>query len=147
MTDTIDHYYQNMDAAPAKVSHDEQNSYNRTPPLPPLSALEERSETTSPERIPTSHGSTTSPSESPRRDTHSRDTESSTRGSMRMGPSEKESFSSRNGLGLSGAGNFADFFSPEVFYIVLHNPTTAHRFLKFCQSRSSSEDLEFLQKV
>lgn len=64
-----------------------------------------------------------------------------------MSISDKGSVSSRNSVGLSGAGNFADFFSSEVFYIVLHNPTTAHRFLKFCQSRSCSENLEFLQKV
>lgn len=40
-----------------------------------------------------------------------------------------------------------DFFSPEVFQVVLHNPTTAHRFLRFCQSRACGENLEFLHKV
>ncbi len=43
--------------------------------------------------------------------------------------------------------NFTDFFSQEVFQIVLHNPTTSHRFMKFCQSRACSENVEFLQKV
>lgn len=40
-----------------------------------------------------------------------------------------------------------DFFSSEVFHIVLHNPATAHRFLKFCQSRACGETIEFLQRV
>jgi hypothetical protein len=40
-----------------------------------------------------------------------------------------------------------DFFSPEVFQVVLHNPTTAHRFLQFCQSRACGENMEFLNKV
>jgi hypothetical protein len=30
---------------------------------------------------------------------------------------------------------------------VIHNPATAHRFLKFCQSRACGENMEFLQKV
>jgi hypothetical protein len=44
-------------------------------------------------------------------------------------------------------GDIADFFSSEVFQIVLHNPTTAHQFLKFCQGRGYGENMEFLQKV
>lgn len=40
-----------------------------------------------------------------------------------------------------------DFFSSEIFHIVLHNPTTAHRFLRFCQSRACGENIEFLQRV
>ena len=50
---------------------------------------------------------------------------------------------------ISGIGNngLADFFSPEVFQIVLHNPTTAHRLLKFSQSRLCGENMEFLEKV
>jgi hypothetical protein len=44
-------------------------------------------------------------------------------------------------------GNITDFFSSEVFHIVLHNPTTAHRLLRFCQSRACGENMEFLQKV
>jgi hypothetical protein len=44
-------------------------------------------------------------------------------------------------------GNLTDFFSSEVFQIVLHDPTTAHRFLRFCQSRACGENIEFLQKV
>jgi hypothetical protein len=43
--------------------------------------------------------------------------------------------------------DLTDFFSPEVFHIVLQNPTTAHRFLRFCQSRACGETMEFLQKV
>lgn len=41
----------------------------------------------------------------------------------------------------------ADFFSSEVFQIVLHNPTTAHRMLKFSQARMCGENMEFLEKV
>ncbi len=43
--------------------------------------------------------------------------------------------------------NLTDFFSPEIFHIVLQNPTTAHRFLRFCQNRACGENMEFLQKV
>ncbi|KAL2060930.1 hypothetical protein VTL71DRAFT_8982 [Oculimacula yallundae] len=62
---------------------------------------------------------------------------------------ESESSSSRSGMTMSAAGNanMTDFFSSEVFNIVLHNPTTAHRFLRFCQSRACGENIEFLQKV
>lgn len=49
--------------------------------------------------------------------------------------------------GLNGRNDLTDFFSAEVFQIVLHNPTTAHRFLRFCQSRACGENMEFLQKV
>lgn len=45
------------------------------------------------------------------------------------------------------ANGLADFFSPEVFQIVLHNPTTAHRLLKFSQARMCGENMEFLEKV
>ena len=41
----------------------------------------------------------------------------------------------------------ADFFSPEIFQIVLHNPTTSHQLLKFSQSRFCGENMEFLDKV
>lgn len=43
--------------------------------------------------------------------------------------------------------NVTDFFGSDVFHIVLHNPTTAHRLLKFSQSRACGENMEFLQKV
>lgn len=64
---------------------------------------------------------------------------------------ECESVSSESGRTMSPGGsanaNMTDFFSSEVFNIVLHNPTTAHRFLRFCQSRACGENIEFLQKV
>ena len=41
----------------------------------------------------------------------------------------------------------ADFFSTEVFQIVLHNPTTAHRLHKFSEARMCGENMEFLEKV
>ena len=40
-----------------------------------------------------------------------------------------------------------DFFAPEVFQTVLHNPTTSHQLLKFSQSRLCGENMEFLEKV
>ena len=51
------------------------------------------------------------------------------------------------GVSSIGASPFADFFSTEVFHLVLHNPTTEHRLLKFCQSRLCGENMEFLEKV
>ena len=52
----------------------------------------------------------------------------------------------QGGLDKSANG-LADFFSTEVFQIVLHNPTTAHRLLKFSQARMCGENMEFLEKV
>ncbi len=49
--------------------------------------------------------------------------------------------------GTPAGMNVTDFFSSDVFQMVIHNPTTAHRFLKFCQSRACGENMEFLQKV
>ncbi|KAL8984751.1 MAG: hypothetical protein Q9205_001358 [Flavoplaca limonia] len=46
-----------------------------------------------------------------------------------------------------GGNPLADFFSSEVFQIVLHNPATAHRLLKFSQARMCGENMEFLEKV
>ncbi|MCJ1245706.1 hypothetical protein MMC30_002910 [Trapelia coarctata] len=55
------------------------------------------------------------------------------------------------GNGLVSNGNMsngaADFFSPEIFQIVLHNPTTSHQLLQFSQSRFCGENMEFLEKV
>jgi hypothetical protein len=51
---------------------------------------------------------------------------------------------------ISGAGSlskFADFFGPEIFQIVIHNPSTAHQLAKFSQSRFCGENMEFLDKV
>lgn len=47
----------------------------------------------------------------------------------------------------SGSTRLADFFSPQVFEIVLRNPTTAHQFKKFAQTRLCAENIEFLEKV
>lgn len=49
-----------------------------------------------------------------------------------------------NGMLTNGV---VDFFSPEVFQIVLHNPATAHQLLKFSQARLSGENMEFLERV
>ncbi|KUJ16946.1 uncharacterized protein LY89DRAFT_616615 [Mollisia scopiformis] len=118
-------------------------SLNRTSPLPPL---------------PQSSGS-------PRRENGMRPTShssyddqragSSGRGAERESPKKKSmrqsDGSSRSGqtavVTAPGRDNMADFFSWEVFQIVLHNPTTAHRFLRFCQSRACGENMEFLQQI
>ncbi|KAK5950926.1 hypothetical protein OHC33_007998 [Knufia fluminis] len=47
----------------------------------------------------------------------------------------------------SSSSRIADFFGPEVFQVVLHNPTTAHQLKKFAHSRLCGENLEFLEKV
>lgn len=59
------------------------------------------------------------------------------------------SFSSpKPGSAIDRSNNgLADFFSTEVFQVVLHNPTTAHRLLKFSQARMCGENMEFLEKV
>lgn len=64
-------------------------------------------------------------------------------------PPSSFSIPKQNGGGMQdrGAGGLVDFFSPEVFQIVLHNPTTAHRLLKFSQARMCGENMEFLEKV
>ena len=53
----------------------------------------------------------------------------------------------QNGASDKRTDALADFFSSEVFQIVLHNPTTAHRMLKFSQARMCGENMEFLEKV
>lgn len=59
------------------------------------------------------------------------------------------SFSSpqQHGTLNQGPNGLADFFSSEVFQIVLHNPTTAHRLSKFSHARMCGENMEFLEKV
>ncbi|KAK7901032.1 hypothetical protein LTR67_003318 [Exophiala xenobiotica] len=55
--------------------------------------------------------------------------------------------SHNTGLTSTSGSKLADFFSREVFQIVLHNPTTSHQLLKFSRSRLCGENLEFLEKV
>lgn len=62
-------------------------------------------------------------------------------------PHSSFSIPKQNGGGDRSANALADFFSQEVFQIVLHNPTTAHRLLKFSQARMCGENMEFLEKV
>ncbi len=119
-------------------------SINRTAPLPPLSPsarggrkVQSNSQTTY------GGGRGASPT---------RRTESMNSRNPSTAHSEEGSASSRNGTGTtlnsSAHGHsMADFFSAEVFNIVIHNPTTAHRFKRFCQSRACGENMEFLEKV
>jgi len=65
--------------------------------------------------------------------------------SNNAGPTE--STSKQSAIGGMGSNALADFFSAEVFQIVLHNPTTAHQLLKFSQSRFCGENMEFLEMV
>ena len=62
-------------------------------------------------------------------------------------PPSSFSIPKQNAGGDKGVNGLADFFSQEVFRIVLHNPTTAHRLLKFSQARMCGENMEFLEKV
>ncbi|CAF9933996.1 hypothetical protein IMSHALPRED_009552 [Imshaugia aleurites] len=62
-------------------------------------------------------------------------------------PPSSYSVPKQNGSFDKNANGLADFFSTEVFQIVLHNPTTAHRLLKFSQARMCGENMEFLEKV
>ena len=55
--------------------------------------------------------------------------------------------SQTTGISGSSGSRLPDFFSSEIFQIVLHNPTTSHQLLKFSQSRLCGENLEFLEKV
>ncbi|MCJ1228994.1 hypothetical protein MMC12_005658 [Toensbergia leucococca] len=54
---------------------------------------------------------------------------------------------SRVGIDATMNKGVADFFSPEIFNIVLHNPTTAHQLLRFSQNRFCGENMEFLEKA
>lgn len=47
----------------------------------------------------------------------------------------------------AAAANMPDFFTSNIFQVVLHNPTTAHRLLKFSESRLCAENVEFLSRV
>ena len=62
-------------------------------------------------------------------------------------PAASLSMAQQHGGSDKAPGGLADFFSQEVFHIVLHNPTTAHRLLKFSQARMCGENMEFLEKV
>ncbi|KAI0163605.1 hypothetical protein BJ166DRAFT_465879 [Pestalotiopsis sp. NC0098] len=53
--------------------------------------------------------------------------------------------SSRQSEGSSH--NPADFFSPGIFQVVIHNPATAYQLQKFCETQYCGENVEFLQKV
>ncbi|KAK8045176.1 hypothetical protein PG993_005200 [Apiospora rasikravindrae] len=55
---------------------------------------------------------------------------------------------SQNGsLSSGGSSRLPDFFSQQVFQVVLHNPATAHHLLKFSENRVCSENVEFLAKI
>ncbi|KAK8018071.1 hypothetical protein PG991_007261 [Apiospora marii] len=60
---------------------------------------------------------------------------------IKKAPSQHGSLSSR------GSSRLPDFFSQQVFQVVLHNPATAHHLLKFSENRVCSENVEFLAKI
>lgn len=47
----------------------------------------------------------------------------------------------------SSGSRLPDFFSNEVFQVVLHNPTTSHQLQKFARSRLCAENIEYLAAV
>ena len=119
-------------------------SINRTAPLPPLSPSTRGSRKVQ-SKSQTTYGGV-------RGGSPSRWAENMNSRNPSTAHSEEGSASSRNGTGTTlnssaPGNNMADFFSAEVFNIVIHNPTTAHRFKRFCQSRACGENMEFLQKV
>jgi hypothetical protein len=78
-----------------------------------------------------------------------RNEDAESQGNARAHESVRKSSSNRamSRNGMAERDEFADFFSPEIFQIVLRNPTTAHRFRRFCQARDCGESMEFLEKV
>lgn len=135
-------------------------SINRTtalPPLPPSPARPSRSSPLSPrqDQMPSPLRSNPPTSSIERygtiADRGEKDYSSSRKGSSRGDDEASRSSKSETLAGSPPTGNsgmnITDFFSSEVFRIVIHNPTTAHRFLKFCQSRACGENMEFLQKA
>lgn len=59
----------------------------------------------------------------------------------------KQSISSKTVRSTTSQSVLPDFFSPSIFNVVLHNPTTAHQLFKFSETRLCSENVEFLTKV
>lgn len=142
MSESIDQVVQNGQSYQQLSSRDNQNqsnvSVNRTAPLSPLprSAGGSRKEYNT---RPVSQSSY----ENQRRTV---DRESPKTASMRQ-DYDNSIGSGSTAVVSSNRDNMTDFFSWEVFQIVLHNPTTAHRFLRFCQSRACGENITFLQHV
>ncbi|KAJ4423277.1 hypothetical protein N0V82_002004 [Gnomoniopsis sp. IMI 355080] len=59
----------------------------------------------------------------------------------------QQSISGNTTMSATSQSALPDFFSPSIFHVVLHNPTTAHQLLKFSETRLCSENVEFLNKV
>ncbi|CZT00993.1 related to nonphototropic hypocotyl protein 1 [Rhynchosporium graminicola] len=110
------------------LSQSPRDSISRTAPHSPLSVLREHEVSDIRSELPEDH-------------------RAGTRGEDHGNPRAPRESVSGNSSSGSGTANVLDFFSPEVFNFVLHNPTTGHRFLRFCQSRACGENIEFLQKV
>ncbi|KAK4890609.1 hypothetical protein LTR28_002583, partial [Elasticomyces elasticus] len=55
--------------------------------------------------------------------------------------------SQHTGISGSSSSKMPDFFTNEVFQIVLRYPATAHQLLKLSQSRLCGENIEFLERV
>lgn len=147
-SDSIDQVIQSTES----LQHVNQNrsniSLNRTAPLSPLpqhSGSPRRENNRRPKSQPTSQP----PYEERRLGSAGRGAEKDRSRKMSMG--QRDERSSKSGqtavVNAPGRDNTADFFSWEVFQVVIHNPTTAHRFQRFCQSRACGENMEFLQQV
>ena len=50
-------------------------------------------------------------------------------------------------LTSSSGSRMPDFFSNDIFQVVLHNPTTSHQLMKFARTRMCAENLEYLAAV
>ncbi|KAH8659240.1 hypothetical protein BGZ60DRAFT_517847 [Tricladium varicosporioides] len=153
--ETIDQVIQNGQPVTMPIEHpgDSAISINHTRPLTPLSPQKtnDRSDNTRVTRRPTSQGHYDhyGVSSSPRSEKKYREDRRAVRHSngSTSSRSGRTTTQSRDGTSVSNGANIADFFGPEVFRIVLQNPTTAHRLKRFCQSRACGENMEFLQKV
>lgn len=157
MAESIDQVIQNGKSY-QQLAHDSAVSFNRTAPIPSQTANSgsPRRDTMSLRRSNSQVGMSERYGALSPRDARDGRTggKASTRQSVEgnRGPrngnaNDNRSMAVEEGRRHGNGNNITDFFSPEVFQIVLHNPTTAHRFTKFCQSRACGENMEFLEKV
>lgn len=148
LTDSIDQVIQSGHSLAASQfgsrNHDSHMGVNRTKPLPPPSSS---AVSTRKDRSLSSRSNSTTLYDERRGGSAGGRAERDRQEILRE--SDEGSVSTRSGT-LSGSGSqtsMADFFSSEVFQIVIHNPITAHRLLRFSQSRACGENMEFLQMV
>ncbi|KAF4631866.1 hypothetical protein G7Y89_g6263 [Cudoniella acicularis] len=152
--ETIDEVVQSSQASmPIEYPGDSAISFNSTQPLSPILS---RSSSSRGDNT----GATRRPSQTSQQDHYGvsvngrldKDTANNSRNSRQSDGSVSSKGGhtttlSRSVTSMSNGSIVTDFFGPDVFRIVLQNPTTAHRLQRFCQSRACGENMEFLQKV